>query len=365
MFLGDRIRQAREIRGLTQDGLASKIDRSKALIAQVEAGFKLPTPELIESVAVATRFPITFFDEPPHTEFPVSEILLRARRSIKRREVLETVRYAEHVFAVFAMLASRLKHIPVALPECSDPTEAAKRVRKMFGVEESSPIQNLVHLIERAGVYFLMLPPAEEREAFCVWLRRDDAEYPVIAAAGGREDGDRFRLSVAHELGHLVMHKSFLRKSNREVEDEAFAFAAELLMPTKGMRETIIPPVTISSLAKLKPTWGVSIAALIRRTHELGIITTRQYHYLFHQLSSLGYREREPKNLDVPLEKPRLLRKMAELIYGKPINFNVFSAETNLSASELRSILVDYEAGFTADIKVSSRVIRFSKPTAK
>jgi Zn-dependent peptidase ImmA (M78 family) len=336
-------------------------------VAQVEAGFKLPSQEFIESVALATTLPLTFFNEPPHVEFPVAEILLRAKRSIKRREVLETVRYAEHVFAVYSVLASRLRQIPVTLPECSaGPIEAANAIRKVFRLSDQEPIHNLVHSVERAGVCFLILPPVSEREAFCVWLRKDEIDIPVIAAAGDKESGDRFRLSIAHELGHLVMHKSFLRKSNKEVESEAFAFAAELLMPARGMLKAIIPPVTISSLAKLKPVWGVSVAALVRRAHELQLITTRQYHYLFHQLTSLGYRLREPKNIDVPLEKPRLLRKMAELVYGKPINFNLFAAETNVSSQELRTILADYEALEAMDaVPVSSKVVRFAKPIIK
>src|SRR4051794_768151 len=98
MFLGERIRQAREIRGQTQEDLADKIKRSKALVAQVEAGFKMPTNEFIELVADATDFPITFFNEPPHAEFGMAEILLRAQRTVKRREVLNAVRYAEFIF---------------------------------------------------------------------------------------------------------------------------------------------------------------------------------------------------------------------------------------------------------------------------
>jgi Zn-dependent peptidase ImmA (M78 family) len=170
-------------------------------------------------------------------------------------------------------------------------------LRDTLGYERDQPIPRLVHGIERAGVCFLALPPMENREAFCVWLRGEGNDIPVLAASGGRSDGDRFRMSVAHELGHLVMHKSFLRKSNKEVEAEAFEFAAELLMPASAMQKELISPVTLTSLSKLKPRWGVSIAALIRRAHDLSIITTRQYHYLFHLKTALGMREREPENL--------------------------------------------------------------------
>jgi len=362
MFLGERIRQAREIRGLTQEELAEKLICSQALVAQVEAGFKLPTGDFIESVAEATEFPITFFNEPPHPEFGIAEILLRAQRTAKRREILGTVRYAEHVYAIYVALAARLKPIPVRIPEVVDsPKEAAKQVRKVLGLEPNSPIANLTHALERAGVRFIVVSPSHAHDAFCVWFRKDENETPLIAAVGGREDGDRYRLSVAHELGHLVMHRSFLRKSNKEVEDEAWAFAAELLMPEAAIRSELILPLTITALARLKPRWGVSVAALIRRAYDLNIVTKRQYHYLSHQMSALGYKTREPKNLDVPMEKPRLLRKMAEMVYGKPIDFDRFSADTKTLARELRMILKDYqEVGDDASVPaLEKKVIRF------
>ena len=360
MFLGERIRQAREIRGMTQEELAEKLGRSKALVAQMEAGFKLPTDEFIESVAEATAFPLTFFNEPPHTEFAMAEILLRAQRSVKRREMLSTVRYAEHIYAIYSTLVSCLKSIPVNVPEVvGSPMEAAKQVRSVIKAPAQEPILNLTHSLERMGVSFIVLPPVQGREAFCMWLRKDDREIPIIAATGGRENGDRYRLSVAHELGHLVMHRSFLRKSNKEVEEEAWAFAAELLMPEIAMRRELIPPVTITTLARLKPRWGVSIAALIRRAHDLNIITLRQYHYLSQQMTILGYRTREPQNLDVAAEKPRLMRKMAELVYGKTIDFNRFSADTKVLSQELRTILKDYEGSDENDLQVKSNVVRF------
>jgi len=77
-----------------------------------------------------------------------------------------------------------------------------------------------------------------------------------------------------------------------------------------------VPPVTLATVAKLKPRWRVSIQALIRRARDLAIISDRQYHYLFQQLSARGWRKREPAQFDVAAEKPRAFRKMAEVLYG-------------------------------------------------
>jgi Zn-dependent peptidase ImmA (M78 family) len=129
---------------------------------------------------------------------------------------------------------------------------------------------------------------------------------------------DRVRYSSAHEVGHLVLHTS-PRGKPADLDKEADLFAAEFLLPAEAMRREIPSPLTLTDLAKLKPRWGVSIQALVVRAYHLDIITERQYRYMFEQISKLGWRTKEPENLDIPKEKPRLLRKLAELSFGVPV----------------------------------------------
>ena len=365
MNYGEKIRQAREVRGLTQQELADKIKKSKAIIAQVEGGFKLASDDLLASIADATEFPISFFSEPIHAEFPIPDLFFRSRSSIKRREVVDAVRWAEHVFHLGCFLASKVRRIPVQIPSgAHDPHSAARSTRRAMQMSSNEPIPHLVRSLERAGLWFIAIPPAKAHDAFCVWMNVGDLEVPIIAATVDAAP-DRFRLSVAHELGHLVMHKNLLRKSQKEVEGEAFQFGAEFMMPESAMRKELIAPITLTNIARLKPRWGVSIQALIRRANDLNIITTRQYHYLFHQLSALGWKTEEPASLQVPIEKPRLLRKMAEIVYGSPINYRKFSSDVHLSEQELRSIMSEYaderDVNPTQGPQVSPKVVRFPR----
>ena len=97
------------------------------------------------------------------------------------------------------------------------------------------------------------------------------------------------------------------------------------------------------------------MAALIRRAHELRILTTRQYHYLSKQITVAGIRTREPEGLAVQLERPRLLRKLAEMQYGIPIDFNKLSADTSVSSQELRTILSEYKSREVNDSEGSGK----------
>ena len=81
------------------------------------------------------------------------------------------------------------------------------------------------------------------------------------------------------------------------------------------MRAELMPPITLTTLAALKARWGVSLQALIRRAQTLDLLTPSQYRSLSAQLGARGWRTREP--IAVPVERPRALRQLAELLYAQ------------------------------------------------
>src|SRR2546428_12825632 len=112
--------------------------------------------------------------------------------------------------------------------------------------------------------------PLPQRDAFSTWAG-GDGSTPVIVVTATTE-GDRRRFSVAHELGHLVLHQ-VPQGSPHGLERQADMFAEEFLLPAAAMREALVPPVTLTTLADLKGHWGVSLQALIRRARTLERIT--------------------------------------------------------------------------------------------
>jgi Zn-dependent peptidase ImmA (M78 family) len=119
-------------------------------------------------------------------------------------------------------------------------------------------------------------------------LRGDGA--PVIGI-NSRHAKTRQRFSVAHEIGHLVMHKGrpmfvdrFVRvnwrngESNQD-EIEANAFAAELLMPRNLLGEEVeraltkraaLPPQVLAR--QLAKVFQVSTESMNYRLENLGIL---------------------------------------------------------------------------------------------
>jgi Zn-dependent peptidase ImmA (M78 family) len=151
--------------------------------------------------------------------------------------------------------------------------EAARQTRKALQLLHDDPIPNLTNSVELTGVIILPLPSQlNGPDAFSFWLGADNPR-PIIAISK-EQSMDRLRFSIAHEVGHLVLGHT--GKYRPEEELAANQFAAEMLMPQRAMHLQIVPPVTLSGIATLKPRWKVSIQALIRRAFDLNIIADRQ-----------------------------------------------------------------------------------------
>ena len=284
---------------------------------------------------------MVFFQRTMDLISPRGHILSGQHAAKTVKATAEMYRYAQITFGIFRTMLSKrkFKPFPLNLPIgiSNDPNEAASVTRSELGLSPDKPIPHLIHALERAGILILALPkPFEHRDAFSLWACIDRGR-PVIVLAGGTV-GDRLRMNVAHELGHLVMHKPIVNPV-REAEKQAFQFAAEFLMPEKQILLEIHPPVNLDTFLSLKRRWGVSIQALIMRARELDIINQRKYIYLFQQLSARGWRTRQPRMFDIPMEKPRVVRQIAELVYGNPIRYKKLAEDVSMPERLVRSII--------------------------
>ncbi len=95
-----------------------------------------------------------------------------------------------------------------------------------------------------------------------------------------RENGDerRRRFTIAHEIGHFVLHPGRVRperggattEAMRREEREADAFAADLLMPEHLVRQAVAEQG--ADLHRLADRFDVSVSAMQVRLSRLGIL---------------------------------------------------------------------------------------------
>ena len=340
MINGERIRQAREIGGLTQEQLANKLKLSQAQVTYFEQNLREPKEETLDQIALATSFPISFFRRESGPELALGSLLYRKRKSMSSRERDQVLQLGRIILEATLELGESFRNIDLKLPRISEatPQDAARITRAELGFSPDRPITNLMTRLERNGV--IIIPVAlqiDEHDAFSVWSNTEPRK-PVIVMTSGKP-GDRQRWSLSHELGHLVMHYAY-RASIADIEMQANQFASEFLIPEEMARKEFKPPLTLTFLAEIKSRWGIAIQALIQRAFQLDIITDGQRRYLFRQLASRGWLRNEP--VPIPTEKPRLLRKMIEATYGNKIDIKTMADRICVSAGMMREIFDSY-----------------------
>jgi Zn-dependent peptidase ImmA (M78 family) len=163
------------------------------------------------------------------------------------------------------------------------------------------PVENVVDLIERAGGIVILSRFGTD---LLDGISFRSEGLPPLFFMNKEVPGDRFRFSLAHELGHIVMHT--IPADDQTMEMQAHRFAAALLMPAADIRP-YLNTVTLSALARVKAYWRVSIKSLIKRAHDLRLITDHYYKVLNIQYNK-SFKEGEP--VDIPQEEATLLKRM-------------------------------------------------------
>lgn len=308
----DMITLARESRGMTQTQLATKMRVSQSKVSKLEHGLLTSDENDLAKVTDALNYPPTFFALTDRRQGPGSSCMHhRKQRSLG---VTGLRRIHARVDIVRMQLRRLLRGIELDVNDGfarmdvdafdGDVERIASLVRQSWGLP-SGPITNLIDAIEGAGGLVVMCDFGSSKIDALSQLH---ADLPALLFVNKVKSTDRQRWSLAHEIGHLVLHAV----PTPDLEEEADRFAAEFLLPEQEIRLELRRPVTLSSLAELKPRWRVSMQALAKRARDLDVITQRQAKYLFMQMGKLGWRRQNGEPIPLPGEEPALVREIID-----------------------------------------------------
>ena len=340
MMNGLRLKQVREFLGLAQQELAQQLSVTQATVAYLEAGYQQPSEDLLSKICESTGFPQAFFEQTEIIEFPYGSLLYRSRAVIDASEKTRTNRYGQFMFEVAEKLSQKIspRHFPFPKGRI-DGNTAASIVRSNLGYSPDRPIDDLIYDLEKNGVYIFKSPfHCSKIDAFSVWAGYDNKKPVVVLTKD--VSADRVRWTVAHEFGHLILHP-MLFGDLQEFEREADMFAAELLLPEVTMTHLVVEPFTLTRAARIKAKWKVSIQAIVRRAHELHLISDSSYKSLHVQMSQQKEKLQALSESDIP-EKPRSLRAMAERLYGNEkgrIDYRQLFMDTHLPIPVLKQFM--------------------------
>lgn len=292
---------ARKYRELSQLDLVNGCNNNftQATLSKFENGELLPSEDILINLAKVLDFPISFFSQP--LADPTKPVSLHAYRknaatSAKILNKMQAEMFLKHSHIETLKLFSKAVPQTVNIPQLQigkniqSAISAAKELRELWNIP-SGPIENLTSLIEAAGIPIFYCN-FEKDTIDGVSLKFNDTALPVIFL-NSNQPSDRIRFTLAHELGHLILHNY----PSGEMESEANEFAAEFLLPEDDIKNDLYL-TKISDFIPLKKEWKVSIAALIYRASKLKCISEKQSSSLWMSMSRYGYRKVEPEPLD-------------------------------------------------------------------
>lgn len=306
-FRPERLQLARQFRKLTLTEVGAAIGYSPQYISNIEKGRREPPVDLVQAFGAVLRFDANFFMRDVGDRFCEPECSFRKKASTPNYE-------SDHLLAWGTLLAELYEHLrsEVELPEVDVPRykvdsvleaeRAAEKARIYWGLGLEGPLARIGRVIERAGVpLFFVNTPGQQVDAFARWGRT-----PAVLANRAKDSTSRLRFDLAHETGHLVMHQDDMSQTQAK-ERQAHRFASAFLMPAPGFTHQFnsLGGKSWAHLLELKKQWKVSLAAIVRRAKDLGLIDEAEYVRRNQYIRAKGWHRAEPAEPEE--EQPELL----------------------------------------------------------
>jgi Zn-dependent peptidase ImmA (M78 family)/transcriptional regulator with XRE-family HTH domain len=316
LFDAGRLTLARELRGLTKAELADRIGKSASAVSQFEGGRARPDPMTLKRIGLVLAVPVEFFAQRNGRTSLISLDAchfrsLRSASQRARRQLLAQATLLNELVGILEtevdFVQEQVTRVSRTVSNLSEIEECAAAVRREWGLG-NGPITNVVRLLENKGV--MVLPIAVrclEVDAFSMW----HAGRPYMFLVMDKNSPSRTRFDAAHELGHLVMHHDVV-PGNPEAERQAHQFAAAFLMPQESFAVECPRRLSMPHFRELKARWKVSLAAMIRRAHDLGHLSEASYRRGYAMLGQSG--ERVHERDEPPPEEPRMLAEAIRIV---------------------------------------------------
>ncbi|TGY43172.1 helix-turn-helix domain-containing protein [Clostridium perfringens] len=335
---GERIKQARIYRGLSQAQLADKLNVTKQAISKYETNKMNLNISTIALLPKALGFPLSFFNNHKKINNDNDIVFFRTKDIPKKTQAQLREKINVMETEVIEYFENYIEFPNLNIPDFSDLLldetcnynreniiEVCKRLREYWGIE-NEPIDNLMYILQVNGfIINKQYIDQNKTDGFSKNLN----DKAIIFVSANKESAVRTRFDLAHELGHLVLHRNIEIEElgEKSIEMDADFFASEFLYPRdEFIKEIQNSPLNFELFIRLKEKWKISIQAIIRKCKDFNLISEEKYIYFQKRISYNGWRKKEPLDERIIEEEPRLLKDIIELLNDN----NVLSKKTLL-----------------------------------
>jgi Zn-dependent peptidase ImmA (M78 family) len=321
MDLGERIKVARRMTGLSLRSLSEAVGVSAQAVSKYERGLDVPSSGVLIRLAQALNVRVERLLRP--TEVSLSSFRYRGHVALTQRNQLKVQAQAQDWLERYLTTETIIGEIiPFAFPEINRQVKAldeaestALELRRVWDLG-LAPIDSMVEVLEAKGIKVGIVEGAEKFDALTFWANQN---IPVMVVKQN-VPGDRQRFSLAHELGHLILEAD----PHLDEEKVANRFAGAFLVPEPAVNYELgrkRRKLDLYELHLLKHKYGISMQALIYRAKDVGILSPISSKHWFRLFREKGWHREEPGDTNPPERPARferlVMRALAEEIISE------------------------------------------------
>ncbi len=224
----------------TQEALAEKAGISLLAYRNMESGKSEPSINSLTKIAEVYQIDIGEFFQKYQSQILKVRFRALEKKNIRKRE--EIIYEVDAWLKKYNKLISdlnltdeykyKLKYLET---ETTNPIQMAKIAREAFGLQTQETVKDICNLIEfRAGIKILA-KQFNSDSFFGLSLEDINQGKVIVVNTWDRISVERRIFSIAHELGHILLHfnsvQNNLTSEDKTEEKEANQFASHFLMP--------------------------------------------------------------------------------------------------------------------------------------
>lgn len=328
---------------MSQRELSNKLEGqvSSTAIEKYEKGLMMPSSSALILLSKALGMKLDYFFRPftvaidtKKFEFRKSASMgVKKVESIKYMVCAEIEKYLEIEGILGNMTTFTLDYSNILVEGEDEAKLLARRLREDLNIG-SDAIVSAVELLESCGVKIIEIDHDDKFSGTC----NTAGTIPVIVI-NRNMTSERKRITIFHELGHLLMHCA------EGVDEEKMCniFANEVLIPSdkfKSLLGASRHDISLVELQAIQREYGISVDALMAKAAQLNIITNNRYTSYYKKKNALPAFKEAVEASHYPLEHTnRFERLVYRALASEVISTSKAAALLDISVNEVRNNL--------------------------
>jgi len=328
-----RIKNARKLKGLSQQDVADELQISKQMVSKYEKGISMPSSSKLLKLSRLFGLKIDYFFN--SFKVDIGEVNFRKKSSFPMKKQnslkeqikinLENYLWIEDTLSIDYTFKNIIENI--SINNINDIEKAVLKLRTEWNIG-TDPIHNIIQLLEDKEIKVIELFDTDDKfDGLATYVNN---KYPVIVV-NGNFPVERKRFTLLHELGHLLLNLPDCEIN--EEENFCNKFASEFLLPKNivinefgGKRKRI----TLTELISIQKKYGISIPAIMYRLVDSKIVSKERQKQFYIKLNFNPSLKKEVNRSR--FETPENSNRYERLVYRA-------LAQENISISKASSLL--------------------------